>query len=428
MRVPWCSGLRGGPAWSRKASFLFLLKSCWRWAPLLLWLLPMGTADIKGSGTINFDSDANGSAEAALTTTGLGIGTATPSTNLQVLGNAAVSNNLGIGTTAPGSSLDISGTWGLNYQTVSANTVLSGNSVVLANTGSDNILVDLPYSGNTFGRVYYIKKTSNINKLWVTGGGNYIDDLGSVEVSTSTQGLPFISVVSDGQKWQITGRSSDGTGSVASGNLVGWWKLDETSGTSAADSSGSNLSGTLTNMDGASDWVAGKIGKALDFDGQNDYVTMGTSSVLNPSYITVSAWFKYSASNSVSGGNVIVSHWTSGSNYPYILYMDSGTMKYAITNAAVSNAITTGSAVSSGNWHHAALVYDGSLVRGYLNGNLDGTPTAQTGAIQTLATSTIIGSRDSGSFSFFNGVIDDVRIYNRALTAAEVQALYSLGH
>jgi hypothetical protein len=74
--------------------------------------------------------------------------------------------------------------------------------------------------------------------------------------------------------------------------LVGQWKFDESSGsTTAADSSGSGNTGTLTNMATSTAWVSGQIGNALEFDGTNDYVNAGSASNLDDlSVMTVSAW------------------------------------------------------------------------------------------------------------------------------------------
>ncbi len=89
------------------------------------------------------------------------------------------------------------------------------------------------------------------------------------------------------------GSQADGSilGDAAITGLVGYWKLDETGGTSASDSSGNENIGMLTNMDPATSWVAGKVGGALDFDGFNDYVQVADSASFDiASGITISAW------------------------------------------------------------------------------------------------------------------------------------------
>ena len=90
--------------------------------------------------------------------------------------------------------------------------------------------------------------------------------------------------------------------------LGGYWSFDDGAGTAASDLSGSGNAGTLTNMDSATDWVAGKRGKALDFDGSNDYVTMGDVLDMGTGDFTVSVWVKTTdASGTVRGiVNIIV--------------------------------------------------------------------------------------------------------------------------
>ena len=116
-----------------------------------------------------------------------------------------------MGTANPLSTLEISGTLGMNVQSVSSNTTLSGNSVVLA-TLSANTTLTLPAASSVTGRQYTIKKTSNSHTLAVvvaSGGGN-IDGNGKLSLTSSGNGYPFATVISDGSAWYILRRSSDG--------------------------------------------------------------------------------------------------------------------------------------------------------------------------------------------------------------------------
>ncbi len=428
MRFPWWSGLRGASAWARQAAFVSMRKRFLRVAPLLL-LLPIGTADVKGSGSINFDSDANGTAEATLTTTGLGIGTASPSANLHVLGNVAISNNLGVGTTAPASSLDILGTLGLLTQTVSANATLSGNSVVLANTASDNVRISLPYAGNVTGRTYYVKKTTNSNMLWVDGAGNTIDDLGAAELSSTSGGYPFLVLVSDGRSWYITSQS--GTDTIASSNLVGWWKLDESdvSGT-AQDASVNNNTGTYNGSMTQASVTTGRIGKALNLDGVDDYVGMGNSSSneLSLARFSVCTWASFDTNSTTQ--KLFYRRGSTGLNYG-LFFNDSSDQKAGLVFVSTGlqiHIVKSNVTLSTNTWYHLAGTYDGTNTKIYVNGTEQGNGAPSfTPATGTMPTEIGRDPYDAANRLYMDGLIDDARIYSRALTGAEVQALYQSG-
>jgi hypothetical protein len=115
----------------------------------------------------------------------------------------------------------------------------------------------------------------------------------------------------DGTNWKPmgpTGAGGTGCGNVSSG-LVGWWKLDETSGTSAADSSGNGNAGTLAGGDGNSAWVAAMVNNGRQFTSSNvDYITVGNPSALQiTGSMTVAAWVKIGGNgcwcDSSSGGH-----------------------------------------------------------------------------------------------------------------------------
>ena len=86
----------------------------------------------------------------------------------------------------------------------------------------------------------------------------------------------------------------------AHAGLVLHYKFDETSGTTAADSSGNGNTGTLTNMAGT-EWTAGKVGGALDFDGSNDYVDLGNGLADNMGDVTFSSWIYREGSTKTFG-------------------------------------------------------------------------------------------------------------------------------
>jgi hypothetical protein len=209
-------------------------------------------------------------------------------------------------------------------------------------------------------------------------------------------------------------------------NPVAWWKLDESSGAAAADSSGNANTGTLTN---GPIWTTGKLGSALSFDGVNDYVTVPSSSSLDiTGSFTLSAWTRFT--NTTNYG-FIVSKSEGGAN-GYELFRDTGNgrLRFSIGNASGSTVdpyfdIATPSGYNDGQWHHVAAVY-GKGVKARMS--VDGVNVVTSGnnpsaAVGLTTSNLLIGSRGLGGGIPFQGDIDDIRIYNRALAQSEIQTL-----
>ena len=201
--------------------------------------------------------------------------------------------------------------------------------------------------------------------------------------------------------------------------LVGHWKFDEDGGTSAADASGNGNHGAIS---GAT-WTTGKAGGALQFDGGDDYVGVGNGPSLNlAGLITIAAWVKPTITD---GLRDIVAHgYTLSPNAAVFLRINAG--KYEIGSWNGKNHFTSFSIPSGdvNNWVHLAGVFDGVAWRLYRNGVQVSALNDATGAV-TVNANWAIGSRGTGTERFFQGSIDEVRIYNRALSAAEIQALTS---
>jgi hypothetical protein len=201
-------------------------------------------------------------------------------------------------------------------------------------------------------------------------------------------------------------------GETIESNLVGYWPMDETSGSTVYDASKNNNNGTL--IDGPTR-TTGKMGGALSFNGTSQYVTISPP---NPdSYVSVSAWFK--RQGVPTGGYHIV--FMQGTQIEISVPDSSGQIRTGVTTVTLGRQVfNSGSGLTDGNWHFLALTYDGSYLRAYI----DGTKTLEqsvTGALQT-GSATNIGYFPS---YYANGFIDDVRIYNRALSATEIKNLFN---
>lgn len=385
---------------------------------ILLAMTSVSAESVKSiTGNILLDINSDETSELHLNSTGLAIGQGlAPSANLHLQGNGIVTGEMVIGNTAGNSTLELSGSLGYQIQSVSDNITLSGNSIAIADTSTGNVTVTLPYAGNVMGRKYTIKKSSESNILWVAGGGNAIDDLGSVEMTSSGNGYPYLSVVSDGSQWRILNQSS-GIGALGSDNLVGWWKFDEASGTTASDSSGQGNNGTLYGMAGT-EWVSGKFGNAIELDGVDDYIRVPDSSDYESNHLTYSAWV-YS---DIVGTNIDGQTFINKGDNPWSVILTVGGQKPNFHHHG-PNVWLSGTSINLNEWVHVVASYDGSNSKIYVNGVLNASASDTTDTSYD-SVDLYIGTRAGGNTNIFNGKIDDVRIYNKALSASEVAALY----
>jgi len=203
--------------------------------------------------------------------------------------------------------------------------------------------------------------------------------------------------------------------------LVGHYKLDQ----DATDSSGNNNHGTLG---GDPKWTTGKIGGALDFDG-DDYVDLGNPSQLDfgTGSWSVSAWIKMPATT--DNRNIFSNGGDNTGGIRYMLNVsESEDHKACLTvdDDATKVQSTSSVTVDDDQWHHIIGIRDGSSLLLYVDGALDGTNTLSAGydLSGTSQANAYIGTGwryDTSALNkFFIGVIDDVRIYGRVLTEEEI--------
>jgi hypothetical protein len=223
------------------------------------------------------------------------------------------------------------------------------------------------------------------------------------------------------------------TGAPAAPGLVAAFGFDEVSGLTAINSANSAFNGTIRQAIR----VAGKIGKALQFDGINDWVTVtdATASPLDlTTGMTLEAWVNPSVS---SGWETVLMKERGAAGeglLAYALYSRDGAPRaggtanpsaYIRTNPVLTTtdrAVRGTAAIPLNAWTHLAATYDGANMRYYVNGVLVGT-TAGTGSINVANGALRIGGNNSapaGQGEWFQGLIDEVRVYNRALSAAEI--------
>ena len=214
--------------------------------------------------------------------------------------------------------------------------------------------------------------------------------------------------------------------------LVSWWSADLASETIVPDINNKH-NGTIS---GGVAIIPMEVGSAFNFDGSSGYISIGAHSGLNfgTDPFSLEAWFNWNGGGGTSANNIIRK-----SNYPgsgpgsgYWLRVGNGTLEFSVgaTTGPEGQSIIT-APISTGVWHHAIGTKDSSgAIKLYVDGQSVGTVLRQ--AVNANSTSEVpflIGawSLGGGASEFFNGQIDEVSIYNRALGASEAQDLFDSG-
>ncbi len=198
--------------------------------------------------------------------------------------------------------------------------------------------------------------------------------------------------------------------------LVGAYGFEETSGAAVTDSSSANNPGTIVGA--AARTAAGKIGRAIDFDGVNDYVSVADAASLDlTTGMTLEAWVQL---DTVSSWRTTILKEKPG-GLVYSLYANSSSARpqgEIVTGAGTDVLAGAGPALTAGTWTHLALTYDNAQLRLFRNG-VQVAQIAATGAIQASTLPLRIGGNAIWG-EYTDGRIDEVRVYNRALSAAEI--------
>jgi hypothetical protein len=245
----------------------------------------------------------------------------------------------------------------------------------------------------------------------------------------------------------MRGSSAGNTGVVSSvggsanstkpASTLGYWKFDEGQGTTAnnAGSVGSVLNGTLTSMaapaTSTSGWNnAGKTNKALIFDGSDDYVDAGTSTVAEPTTLSISGWIFVNN----TGVSTILDKTrgaSSGSAYLFDyggrVNVNAQKLEFAMYNGSTWTTAYSTNTLAFNAWHHVAVTYDLANIKIYVNGKLDSTTAATTAIAYNGTQNLFIGKYRSVNDSFFKGKIDELKLFNFPLTADQVRADYNQG-
>jgi hypothetical protein len=224
---------------------------------------------------------------------------------------------------------------------------------------------------------------------------------------------------------------------VSDSNLVAHWQFDEGSGTIAYDSAGNN-DGTIY----GAQWTTGIIGGGLNFDGINDYVEIPDADCLTPRYeITISWWifnrggqsasiYKYAMcpSEPSSPGNSRAYHLSVADKYTNNNSYTTMAIFSAVNTYDYISYITSDNQWSLNGWHHVVGTFNRGQAAIYIDGEMKASKTFTVSSIMNDAQPLIIGGLweycGDSFLSCLNGLADDVRIYNRALSAEEIRQIY----
>ncbi len=207
-----------------------------------------------------------------------------------------------------------------------------------------------------------------------------------------------------------------------------WLKLNETSGTNASDASGNNNFAALS---GGTTWrpTGGRRAGALEFDGINGLATIADSDALDGTTVfSLCYWFRANA-YPVDSAGLVSKRDSLTANNAYTTYLKAADKHiYVDVEGGSNNRFPSAALINTGVWYHVTLIFNGALPATqraalWINGSLDVTANETSTSISNYPSNLRIGNTQSGAANWFNGLIDDVRFYRRALSAGEIQNL-----
>ena len=196
-------------------------------------------------------------------------------------------------------------------------------------------------------------------------------------------------------------------------NPNGYWEFENNTNDTAGMNNGTFNGGTAV-------YATGKVDQAIDLDGTDDYVDIPYST--DPTAYTVTAWVEPTDVTSV---NIVYRGTANPSQFSHQLRITSGSKFEHYTWDGQSRTVTGTTTVQANTWYHVAMVAsNGGTVRLYVNGVEEGTPVGTINSLWTDGDRFYVGNT-SPVGGFFDGLIDDVRIYEQVLSAADIQTIYS---
>ena len=202
---------------------------------------------------------------------------------------------------------------------------------------------------------------------------------------------------------------------TADADLIGWWRLDEGSGTTATDSSGY---GNDAIFQGAPVWVdEGKLGKAIRFNGSSDYLAAPDSESLdiNGDQLSIAAWIN--GEDWPAANHIVRKIADTGTGSIYMIRVQPDSVRVYLNTSAGETIVQGTTVLPTNEWNHTALTYDGVQALIYVNGQED-IAMDVSGELTQSDNELRIGRGEPAGY--FMGMIDDVRLFNHALTESEL--------
>ena len=206
-------------------------------------------------------------------------------------------------------------------------------------------------------------------------------------------------------------------------NLVVHYEFNETTGTLVSDSSGNGLDAQAV---GGTSWVAGLYAGGIELDdGLNGHVAAPHDPLHDVSELTIAAWINIDVLQNYDG---VLTKGTNVSPYSLMLSTPDQRFKFRANNFFPTGGsgvgiFTSSNVLTTGSWHHIAVTFDGQDVVLYLDGAHDSTHNASGLVLGRTTEDLIIGGDFPGGDEYFDGRLDDVRLYDAALTADQIAQL-----
>jgi prepilin-type N-terminal cleavage/methylation domain-containing protein len=303
----------------------------------------------------------------------------------------------------------------VNFSNISSGSPLGSLPVDPTNSSSSRLYYTYDTNGNQF-EITVVMESAK----YQLGGSNDV---------ISTDGGTLASVYEKGSKLGLEPLD------YGDDTLVGWWPLSEGTGTVAYDDSGNGNNGSWSGTAAGTNstyYSSGKVGSYSGmFDGSTNYVNIGNPvSLQEETELTIGAWanpVNYSNSPFVVGKQ---NTYTYSAGYS-LFFNTSGTIAFDVYSSAGHQTVTSALPLTANSWNYIVGVLDSSnnAMKIYVNGVAQGTITTSGSFSPETNTPFSVGSRyyNSGWTNLFRGLIDDVRVYKRALTAAQIAAIYNRG-
>lgn len=337
-------------------------------------------------------------------------------------------HGLQIGGDSPSGNLVLNGMVFHGTQSISQSGNLLTHDMVFADSSGNDLMLNLPTPSSALGRKMEITKTSAENKVYLMG--NVSDASGLERILTmSSDNTSTLHLSSNGSKWYVTGAYGEHAfGEIASDNLVAHWRLDELSGNVMADSisGGSNL--IIKGTPNSSVGQTGVSGQAVTMgDPLTVYMLSdGASKLSGSQQMTFSGWFDLQNLRSyryIAGlANVSV---FPGSDNDYVWRIrstTSPTIKFGFYDGNHKN-IDFSDDLESGGYQHIVITADNAQANVYVNGVF----------FNSIAINGLLDKSSDSNYQLMinhaddNGhkmIVDDLRVYDRALNSEEIKAIY----